>query len=468
MKIEQIYTGCLAQGAYYVVSENEAFIIDPLREIEPYLARLRKDNVKLKYVFETHFHADFVSGHIDLSRATGAGIVYGPLADPGFEAIIATDNQEFKVGKLKVKVIHTPGHTMESSIYLLQDENGKDHCIFTGDTLFLGDVGRPDLAQKAEHITQEDLAGLLYESLYKKVLPLSDDLIVYPAHGAGSACGKNMMKETVDTLGNQKKMNYALNQPDKVSFIKAVTDGLSMPPAYFPQNVGLNKMGYKSIDEVISSGLKSLSPIDFEKAAKEEGIRILDTRPAGDFCKAFIPGAIHVGLNGDFAPWVGSLLADVNQPLLLICEEGKEVEAVTRLSRIGFDHVRGILSDGMASWIAEGRPFEKIQRITAEKMAEMFTPESQVIDVRKPSEFDNGHIASASLKPLADINEWSDSISTSDPFFLHCQGGYRSMIAASILASRGIKNFWEIEGGYAAISKANLPGIVIEKENVAH
>jgi hydroxyacylglutathione hydrolase len=468
MKIEQIYTGCLAQGAYYVVSENEAFIIDPLREIEPYLARLRKDNVKLKYVFETHFHADFVSGHIDLSRATGAGIVYGPLADPGFEAIIATDNQEFKVGKLTVKVIHTPGHTMESSIYLLQDENGKDHCIFTGDTLFLGDVGRPDLAQKAEHITQEDLAGLLYESLYKKVLPLSDDLIVYPAHGAGSACGKNMMKETVDTLGNQKKMNYALNQPDKASFIKAVTDGLSMPPAYFPQNVGLNKMGYKPIDEVLNAGLRALSPSDFNASLKEEGILILDTRPAGEFSKYFIPGSIHIGLNGDFAPWVGSLLENVNQPLLLVCEEGKEAEAVTRLSRIGFDHVRGILNGGMDAWMAEGRPTEKINRITAEKMSEIFTPELQVIDVRKPSEFYNGHMAHASLKPLAEIHEWSNSIPKNASFFLHCQGGYRSMIAASILASRGIKNFWEIEGGYSAISKANLPGIVIEKENVDH
>jgi glyoxylase-like metal-dependent hydrolase (beta-lactamase superfamily II)/rhodanese-related sulfurtransferase len=463
MKIEQIYTGCLAQGAYYVVSENEAFIIDPLREIEPYLERLKRDNVQLKYVFETHFHADFVSGHIDLNKATGADIVYGPLADPGFDAIIATDNQEFKVGRLTVKVLHTPGHTMESSIYLLKDDNGKDHCIFTGDTLFLGDVGRPDLAQKAAHLTQEDLAGMLYESLYKKVLPLADELIVYPAHGAGSACGKNMMKETVDSLGNQKKMNYALNQPDKASFIKAVTDGLSLPPAYFPQNVGLNKMGYKPIDEVLTSGLKTLSPTDFELASKEEGMLILDTRSAGEFSKGFIPGSINIGLNGDFAPWVGSLLGDVNQPLLLVCEVGKEAEAVTRLSRIGFDHVCGFLSGGFQSWVAEGKSVEKINRITTDKLSELYTSESLVIDVRKPSEFDNGHLANASLKPLAEINEWTSTLAKNDSFYLHCQGGYRSMIAASILASRGIKNFWEIEGGYAAIAKAESPAIILDK-----
>ena len=463
MKIEQIYTGCLAQGAYYVFSENEAFIIDPLREIEPYIQRLKRDNVQLKYVFETHFHADFVSGHIDLSRATGAEVVYGPLADPGFDATIATDNQEFKVGKLTIKVMHTPGHTLESSIYLLKDENGTDHCIFTGDTLFLGDVGRPDLAQKAEHLSQEDLAGMLYESLYTKVMPLSDELIVYPAHGAGSACGKNMMKETVDTLGNQKRMNYALNQPDKMSFIKAVTDGLSLPPAYFPQNVGLNKMGYKPIDEVLRSGLRSLTPIDFDSASKEEGTLILDTRSAGEFSQGFIPGSINIGLNGDFAPWVGSLLGDVNQPLLLVCEVGKEEEAVTRLSRIGFDHVHGFLSGGIHSWVAEGKSVEKIQSVTTDKLKELWTPESLVIDVRKPSEFDNGHIANASLNPLAEINEWINNISKNESFILHCQGGYRSMIAASILASRGIRNFWEIEGGFAAISKADIPSLTFEK-----
>lgn len=468
MKIEQIYTGCLAQGTYYVVSDNEAFIIDPLREIEPYLERLRRDNVRLKYVFETHFHADFVSGHIDLSRATGANIVYGPLADPDFKAIIATDNQEFKVGKLTIKVMHTPGHTMESCIYLLKDENLQDHCIFTGDTLFLGDVGRPDLAQKAAHLTQEDLAGMLYESLYKKVLPLSDNLIVYPAHGAGSACGKNMMKETVDTLGNQKKMNYALNQPDKSAFIKAVTDGLSMPPAYFPQNVGLNKMGYKSIDEVLTSGLNPLSLAAFDAALQEEGILVLDTRPAGDFYKDFIPGSINIGLNGDFAPWVGSLLGNVNQPLLLICEEGKEAETVTRLSRIGFDHVRGVLAGGINAWIADKRPTDKINRIPVEKFKELYTPAAHIVDVRKPSEFDNGHLSNASLKTLADINEWTTTIATNETFFLHCQGGYRSMIAASILAARGIRNFCEIEGGFAAISKANFPINTMQGEKVVH
>ena len=462
MKIEQIYTGCLAQGAYYIVSDNEAFIIDPLREIDPYLTRLKRDNVKLKYVFETHFHADFVSGHIDLSKATGADIVFGPMADPQFKAIIATDNQEFRVGKLTIKVLHTPGHTLESSIYLLKDESGNDHCIFTGDTLFLGDVGRPDLAQKAAHMSQEDLAGLLYDSLNSKVLPLSDDLIVYPAHGAGSACGKNMMKETVDTLGNQKKMNYALNQPDKESFIKAVTEGLTLPPAYFPQNVGLNKSGYAPIEEVLATGLKSLSPTEFHNAIQDDEVIVLDTRTAGDFSRNFIPGAINIGLNGDFAPWVGALIGDVNQALLLVCDDGKESEAVTRLSRIGFDHVLGFLSGGMNAWIAEKRPVDKINRISVEKFSELYTSSSAIVDVRKSSEFDNGHLSDASLKTLAEINEWTPSIDKNKSFFLHCQGGYRSMIAASILAARGIRNFMEIEGGFAAISKANIPTFVIE------
>ena len=457
MKIEQIYTGCLAQGTYYVVSGNEALIIDPLREIEPYLERLKKDGVTLKYVFETHFHADFVSGHIDLSKATGAEIVFGPQAQPGFKAIIAADGQQFHIGSVSITVLHTPGHTMESSIYLLRDESGKQHCIFTGDTLFLGDVGRPDLAQKAASITQEELAGMLYDSLYQKILPLPDDLIVYPAHGAGSACGKNMMKETVDTLGNQKKLNYALNQPDKASFVKAVTDGLNAPPAYFPQNVSLNKMGYAPIAEVLASGLRKLSPQEFDIAAQKENVQILDTRPANEFFKSFIPGAINIGLNGDFAPWVGSLLGNVQQPLLLVCEEGKELEAVTRLSRIGFDNVIGILSGGMNSWVKEELPTDQIPRISIEKFAELYTPGSIVVDVRKPGEYNTAHLPNASLLTLAEIHQWTNTLQHGDHFFLHCQGGYRSMIAASILASKGIRNFSEVEGGYSAIAKAHFP-----------
>ncbi|MFM9004550.1 MAG: MBL fold metallo-hydrolase, partial [Flavobacteriales bacterium] len=334
LKIEQIYTGCLAQGAYYITSNGEAAIIDPLREIQPYLDRAKKDGVTIKYIFETHFHADFVSGHLDLSKATGAPIIYGPTANPAFEAIIATDGQEFKLGDITIRALHTPGHTMESTVYLLKDAAGKDHCIFSGDTLFLGDVGRPDLAQKAAHLTQEELAGMLYDSLMNKIMPLANDVIVYPAHGAGSACGKNMMKETVDDLGNQKKINYALNQPNKESFIKAVTDGLTAPPAYFPLNVAMNKGGYSSFDEVMSNGMKTLTPGEFETVAETTDALILDTRSAAEFHNGFIPNSINIGLNGDFAPWVGAMIADVNQKLLLVTEPGKEQEAITRLSRV--------------------------------------------------------------------------------------------------------------------------------------
>jgi hydroxyacylglutathione hydrolase len=346
MKIEQIYTGCLAQGAYYIQSEGEVAIIDPLREVEPYIQKAKKDDSKIKYIFETHFHADFVSGHVDLANKTGATIVYGPTAKPEFNAIIAKDNEVFKVGKVTIEVLHTPGHTLESVVYLLKDENGKDHALFTGDTLFLGDVGRPDLAQKAANLTQEDLAGMLYESLMTKIMPLSDDITVYPAHGAGSACGKNMMKETVDTLGNQKQVNYALRQPDKASFIKAVTDGLLPPPAYFPMNVALNKKGYESFESILNNGMKALTPSEFEAIAETSGALILDTRPNTEFYKGFVPQSVNIGLNGDFAPWVGAMIADVNQPILLITEKGKEEEAVTRLSRVGFDNILGHLKDG--------------------------------------------------------------------------------------------------------------------------
>lgn len=458
MKIEQIYTGCLAQGAYYISSNGEAVIIDPLRETKPYLDRLAKDNVKLTYIFETHFHADFVSGHIDLSKQTGAKIVYGPTAKPEFEAILATDNQVFKVGDITITVLHTPGHTMESSCYLLKDENGKDIALFSGDTLFLGDVGRPDLAQKAASMTQEELAGLLYESLYTKILPLADDITVYPAHGAGSACGKNMMKETLDSLGNQKKMNYALNQPNKQAFIEAVTDGLLPPPGYFGMNVAMNKKGYNSFDSVMNNGMRALSVVEFEAAAEETGALILDTRGNADFYKAFIPQAINIGINGDFAPWVGALIQDVNQAILLVTEVGREEEAITRLARVGFDNQIGHLKGGMSAWIAAGKETDSVNRISAEQFAnEVKIGESQVIDIRKDTEYAAEHVEEAYCKPLAFINDWIKDINPESHFFMHCAGGYRSMIAASILQARGYRNFTEVEGGFAAIAKTNVP-----------
>ena len=453
MKIEQIYTGCLAQGAYYIVSEGEAAIIDPLREVQPYLDRLAKDNVKLKYIFETHFHADFVSGHIDLSKKTGAPIIYGPTAAPEFEAIVAEDNQVFEIGKIKIKVLHTPGHTMESSTYLLIDENGKNHAIFSGDTLFLGDVGRPDLAQKAANLTQEELAGLLYDSLYHKILPLEDDITVYPAHGAGSACGKNMQKETVDTLGNQKQTNYALKQTSKESFIAAVLDGLTAPPKYFGMNVAMNKKGYTSFDEVLAKGKTALSVDEFETAAEETGALILDTRNAAEFYKGFIPQSINIGLKGDFAPWVGSMIVDVQQPILLVCDDCTEEETITRLSRVGFDNVLGYLKGGFESWKNSGKEIDTVHRISPEEFAEKFNENSKVIDVRKEGEYAAEHVKDAYSKPLAYINDWVGNINPDEHFFLHCAGGYRSMIAASILQARGYRNFTEVEGGFNGIKK---------------
>ena len=458
MHIEQIYTGCLAQGAYYIVSNGEAAIIDPLRETKPYIDRLQKDGVKLKYIFETHFHADFVSGHVDLSKKTGARIVYGPNANPEFDAVLAKDNEEFRIGDITIKALHTPGHTMESTTYLLKDENGKDHCIFSGDTLFLGDVGRPDLAQKAAHMTQEELAGLLYESLNNKIMPLADDVIVYPAHGAGSACGKNMMKETVDTLGNQKKMNYALNQPNKESFIKAVTDGLLPPPAYFGMNVAMNKKGYESFENVLNNGLRALTPDAFEMAAESTGALIIDTRDNGIFYKGFIPQSINIGLNGDFAPWVGALIADVNQPILLVTEEGNEEEAVTRMSRVGFDNLVGHLKGGFRSWLDSGKQVDVVDRISAEQFEKSFSHgQDTVIDIRKESEYAAEHVEDAYNKPLAYINEWINDIDPNEHFFVHCAGGYRSMIAASVLQARGYHNFTEIDGGFKAISNTGIP-----------
>ena len=457
MKIEQIYTGCLAQGAYYIVSEKEAAIIDPLRETKPYIDRLEKDGVKLKYIFETHFHADFVSGHLDLSKKTGASIVYGPTAEPDFEAIIAEDNQVFVLGDIKIKVLHTPGHTMESSTFLLIDENGKETAIFSGDTLFLGDVGRPDLAQKSAHMTQEELAGLLYESLQKKIMPLSDDITVYPAHGAGSACGKNMQKETVDTLGNQKKTNYALNQPNKESFVREVLDGLSAPPKYFGMNVALNKSGYESFENVLHQSNKPITAEDFEGVAEDSGALILDTRNAADFHQGFVPNSINIGLKGDFAPWVGAMIVDVHQPILLVTDPGTEEEVITRLSRVGFDHVLGYLEGGFESWKNSGKEIDAIHRISAEEFSSKFNEDSKVVDVRKETEYDAEHVENAYRRPLAEINDWVNSLNNDEHFFIHCAGGYRSMIAASILNSRGIRNFTEIDGGFNKIKETSVP-----------
>ena len=413
--------------------------------------------MKLKYIFETHFHADFVSGHLDLSKKTGAPIVYGPTAEPDFEAIIAEDNQVFELGDIKIKVLHTPGHTMESSTFLLIDENGKETAIFSGDTLFLGDVGRPDLAQKSAHMTQEELAGLLYESLQKKIMPLSDDITVYPAHGAGSACGKNMQKETVDTLGNQKKTNYALNQPNKESFVREVLDGLSAPPKYFGMNVALNKSGYESFENVLHQSNKPITAEDFEGVAEDSGALILDTRNAADFHQGFVPNSINIGLKGDFAPWVGAMIVDVHQPILLVSDPGTEEEVITRLSRVGFDHVLGYLEDGFESWKNSGKEIDTIHRISAQEFATKFSEDSKIIDVRKESEYDAEHVDNAYRRPLADINDWANALNNDEHFFIHCAGGYRSMIASSILNSRGIRNFTEIEGGFNKIKETSVP-----------
>ncbi len=459
MKIEQIYTGCLAQGAYYITSNGEAAIIDPLRETQPYLDRLQRDGVTLKYIFETHFHADFVSGHLDLSRATNAPIVYGPNATCEFDCISAVDGQIFTLGNVKIKVLHTPGHTMESTTFLLIDENGKDHAIFSGDTLFIGDVGRPDLAQKAAHMTQEQLAATLYHSLRDKIMTLADDVIVYPAHGAGSACGKNMSKETVSTIGNQKETNYALRaNMTEAEFITEVTDGLLPPPAYFGMNVAMNKKGYDSFENVLNLGMQALTPKDFENSAEQNGALLLDTRNNGVFAKGFIPQSINIGIDGDFAPWVGALVADVQQPILIICEVGQEEETVTRLSRVGFDNLLGHLEGGFDAWVNAGNEIDIINRISAAQFEqEVKIGESKIIDIRKETEYSAEHVDEAYNKPLASINDWIKDIDPKEHFYIHCAGGYRSMIAASILEARGFRNFTEIEGGFNAIAKTNIP-----------
>ncbi len=459
MNIEQIYTGCLAQGAYYISSNGEAAIIDPLREVKPYLDRLQRDGVKLKYIFETHFHADFVSGHLDLSKKTGAPIVYGPTALPNFDFIAATDGQIFQIGKIAIKVLHTPGHTMESTTYLLLDEHGQPYCIFSGDTLFIGDVGRPDLAQKVTHMTQEQLAGILYHSLRDKIMTLPDDVIVYPAHGAGSACGKNMSKETISTIGQQKQFNYALRaNMTEQEFIQEVTEGLLPPPAYFGKNVEMNKEGYESFDEVLNKGMHALSPREFEVAAEETGALMLDTRKGTDYAHEHIPQSINIGLTGDFAPWVGALVADVNQPILLITEVGKEEESVTRLSRVGFDHVIGHLKGGFEAWKNDGHETDSMNRMSAEEFAlKIEHDHPEIYDIRRETEYDTEHLEDAQSKPLAYINDWIKDISPNKHFFMHCASGYRTMIASSILRARGYRNFTEVEGGMNAIRKTGLP-----------
>lgn len=459
MKIEQIYTGCLAQGAYYIESKGEVAIIDPLREVKPYIDRAKKDHAKIKFIFETHFHADFVSGHVTLAKETGATIIYGPTANPSFEAHIATDNEEFKLGDITIIALHTPGHTMESTTYLLRDENGKDHAIFSGDTLFLGDVGRPDLAQKAADMTQEELAGMLFDSLRSKIMPLADDVIVYPAHGAGSACGKNMMKETVDTLGNQKKLNYALRaNMTKEEFIQEVTDGLQAPPKYFPLNVKMNKEGYDDIDVVLKRGTQALSPDAFEAAANETEAIVLDVRHQNDFIKGHIPRSIFIGIDGGFAPWVGALIADVKQPILLVTPEGREAETVTRLSRVGFDNTLGYLEGGFDAWKAASKEYDTLSSISAETFkAALEKDDIPVFDVRKESEFKAEHVKDAHLTPLDFLNDHLSEFPESETFYVHCAGGYRSVIAASILKSRGIHNLVDVAGGFGAIKKAGIP-----------
>lgn len=459
MKIEQIYTGCLAQGAYYIVSEGEAVIIDPLREVDSYIERAKKDDAKIKYILETHFHADFVSGHVTLAKKTGATIVYGPNANPTFETKIAEDGEIIKVGNVQIKVLHTPGHTMESTTYLLIDEQGKDHAIFSGDTLFLGDVGRPDLAQKAADMTQEDLAGLLYDSLRTKIMPLADDVIVYPAHGAGSACGKNMMKETVDNLGNQKKMNYALRQDmSKEEFIAEVTEGLLPPPPYFPLNVKMNKEGYEDISDVIAKGDRALSAEAFEAAAEETSAIVLDVRHENDFVKGFIPRSIFIGLHGGFAPWVGALIADVKQPLLIVAPEGKVEETITRLSRVGFDNTIGYLEGGFESWKSAGKEIDAIDSISPEEFKSRLSNNPlSVFDVRKAGEFEAEHIEGAHLTPLDYLNDHLSEYSKEGPAYIHCAGGYRSVIASSILKSRGIHNLINVEDGMEGIKRVGIP-----------
>ena len=458
MIIEQIYTGCLSQGAYFIESNGEVAIIDPLRETTPYIEKAKKNNAKIKYIFETHFHADFVSGHVTLAKETGATIVYGPLAKTSYDSLIAKDQQVFKIGKITLTVLHTPGHTMESTTYLLRDEKKTDIAIFSGDTLFLGDVGRPDLAQKAADMTQEDLAGILFDSLRKKIMPLADNVFVYPAHGAGSACGKNLSKETIGTIGDQKKTNYALRADmTKEEFVKEVTNGLLPPPQYFPLNVKMNKEGYTDIGEILENGTKPLTPKDFEVIANETNALILDVRHQDDFTKGHIPQSIFIGIDGGFAPWVGALIGNVKQPILLITPKGREKETVTRLSRVGFDKTLGYLNKGIEAWTKAGNAIDTIDGIEVTDLKSLKEQKVlNIFDVRKPGEYALEHLDEAHSTPLSFINDYMDVFPKNEPFYLHCAGGYRSVIAASILKSRGIHNLIDVKRGFAAIKSEGM------------
>ena len=458
MKIEQIYTGCLAQGAYYIESNGEVAIIDPLRETDTYLKKAEADQAKIKFIFETHFHADFVSGHLTLSKQTGAPIVYGPKANPDFPVTIAEDGQEFQLGDLSIKVLHTPGHTLESTTYLLKDKKGKNHAIFSGDTLFLGDVGRPDLAQKGE-LTQEDLASMLYDSLRNKIMPLENEVVVYPAHGAGSACGKNMMKETVDTLGNQKEMNYALRKDmTKAEFITEVTEGLLPPPAYFPLNVKLNKSGYEDINTVLNRGTQALDPDSFEEMANQHAALILDVRHQDEFVKGHIPQSIFIGIDGGFAPWVGALIQDIKQPILLVCPEGREEETITRLARVGFDQTLGFLKGSCDAWKKAAKDFDTMSSISTATFEKVCLKEQPAFfDVRKESEYLSERLQQVNNSPLDFLNDYLSEFPSKGDFYIHCAGGYRSVIAGSILKKRGIHNLINVEGGFKAIKETQLP-----------
>lgn len=459
MKIEQIYTNCIAQAAYYLESKGEVAIFDPLREVQPYIDKAIANNAEIKYIFETHFHADFVSGHLDLAAKTGAKIVYGPSANPNFEAVIAVDNQEFKLGDCIVKAMHTPGHTMESTCYLLIDKNGKQQAIITGDTLFIGDVGRPDLAQTmTSDLTQEKLAGYLFDSLRNKIMVLPDDLTIYPSHGAGSACGKNMSKETTDSLGNQKRTNYALRADmTKEEFIAELIDGLALPPAYFPQNVQMNANGYDSLDNIMEKSLLALSPQEFHQLAQDAEVIVLDVRHEDDFVKSHIPNAIFVGIQGNFAPWVGSVIGNVNQKLLIVAPKDREKETITRLSRVGFDQVMGYLDGEMEAWENAGFVTASIHSVSSEEFANQFNATTLVIDARKPSEFEAEHVENAFNFPLDAVHTNFEDIDKSKTFYLHCAGGYRSVIMASVLKSKGLHHFINIEKGMSGIKMTKVP-----------
>ncbi|MBI1268737.1 MAG: MBL fold metallo-hydrolase [Cryomorphaceae bacterium] len=458
MKIEQIYTGCLSQGAYYIESKGEVAIIDPLRETDQYIEKAEQDGATIKYIFETHFHADFVSGHIDLAKKTGATIVFGPTAKTGYDMHEATDGEQFKIGDITITVLHTPGHTLESSCYLLTDENGTATTLFSGDTLFIGDVGRPDLAQGATGMTQEQLAGLLFDSLRNKIMPLADDITVYPAHGAGSACGKNLSKQTWDTLGNQKATNYALRSDmTKEEFIAEVTDGILPPPQYFAGNVAMNKTGYASFEDVLKKGNVALDADTFEAMANHEGAVVLDTRPESDFVASHIPNSIFIGIDGGFAPWVGALITDLNQPIVFLCQSGREEEVVTRLSRVGYDNTFGFLSGGIEAWKKAGKETDSLEQVTAEQLAELSKGDIKIVDVRKASEYEAEHVEGAENVSLNFINEEFAKLNTTDTYYVHCAGGYRSVIFSSILKARGYHNLIDVAGGFKAISQTSLP-----------